>query len=79
MNPTSFPELFKTSRDLRNLQKSKFLGSKMSEKLEKHIFHDFWSRIRDSSHSQWSIYRVGHEESDFQVRNEQFWRLEVKN
>ena len=29
MNPTSFPELFKPSRDLRNLQKSKFWGVKI--------------------------------------------------
>ena len=76
MNPTSLPELFKPSRDLRNLEKAKFLRVKIPRK---HIFHDFWSRTRDSSHSQWSIYRVGHEESNFQVRNEQFWRLEVKH
>ena len=34
LNPTSFPELFKPSRDVRNLQKSKLLGVKILEQLE---------------------------------------------
>ena len=35
MNPTSLPELFKPSRDLTNLQKSKFLGLKIFRKIRK--------------------------------------------
>ena len=35
MNPTSFPELFKPSRDLRNLEKSKILGVKMFRNIRK--------------------------------------------
>ena len=38
MNPTSFPELFKPSRDLRNLQKSKFLGVNIFRKIRKNPF-----------------------------------------
>ena len=38
MNPTSLPELFKPSRDLRNLQKSKFLGVKIFRKFTKNPF-----------------------------------------
>ena len=38
MNPTSFPELFEPSRDLRNLQKSKFLGVNIFRKIGKNPF-----------------------------------------
>ena len=45
MNPTSFPELFKPSRDLLNLQKSKFLGVKNLRKIRKTLKIGFFGAL----------------------------------
>ena len=70
----------------KNFLKTLEIGAGIGEHLnyeklnnEQNHVHHFGSKNRDSRHFQWSIYTVFHEESDFQVRNEQFQRLEVKN
>ena len=41
-------------------------------------FSYFWAKIQDSRHFQLAIYTVFDEESDFQVKIEQFRRPEAK-
>ena len=61
MNPTGLPELFKPSRDFKNLRKTEILETKVFRKNRKKYF-------LGSRHAQLAIYTVFDEESESEVK-----------